>query len=66
MSAPEIIDYIGRPIEDDAIVFIIGTSETGRVIGRTAGRKNMVDVERGDGSVTAFNGPDLFLRKPTS
>lgn len=58
----QITDKIGRPIHDDDVVFIVATSETGRVIGRTEGRKTMVDVQRGDGSVTAFYGSSLFLR----
>lgn len=58
----KITDQIGRPIQDGAVVLIVATNETGRVVGRTAGRRTMVDVERGDGSVTAFYGSSLFLR----
>lgn len=57
-----IVDKMGRPLREDAVVWIIATSETGRVIDRTANRRSMVNVQRGDGRITAFYGSSLWLR----
>jgi hypothetical protein len=57
-----IVDKLGRPLREGSVVFIIATSETGRVIDRTANRRSMVNVQRGDGRIVAFYGSSLWLR----
>lgn len=61
MSKP-VKDMIGRPINEGDIVLVKGTSETGLVMGRTAGRRTMVDVRLPDYRVVAFYGTSLYLR----
>lgn len=57
-----LVDKLGRPLREGSVVFIIATSETGRVIDRTEGRRSMVNVQRGDGRIVAFYGSSLWLR----
>jgi len=54
-------DRIGRPIHEGDVVTVRASHERGEVVGRTAGRRTMVDVRLSDGRIVAFYGTSVML-----
>lgn len=54
-------DQIRRPITVGARVHVNADGQNGTVIGRTEGRRTMVDVRLDSGRVLSFYGTSLFL-----